>query len=192
MNTLSAQEAQELVNAIQLCIKSRIADTQSTSAVILALTFDAIRPDDTGLTLVQRLLPGTWELGGKSYAITSIPFPVPLMTQFLLLSRLNIKNMMKLAELDERYRPLLDMFDEQLGSDALMRGTLQSVTSIPQAAQCLFAAMKQQQMTIRAVADAAGVTQVTVSKFKAGGDVMLSTFLKIAKAVGLQIVLKRS
>jgi|GEM_PF-2671832 len=185
----SASDMQEFFNALQLGLQSSIADCRQDNTDTWHIDFAQIVPDDAGLDIMQRLVPGSWSRRGKMYTIhvAQVRVPFPLLTQFLLLSRMNPDNMHALLAMDpKKYHAIAQRLDLQ-PPHAHATTALQLITSRDDAARIIFSEMQRQHLTIRAVAESAGVTQLTVSKFKAGGDVMLTTFLQIAHAVGWQV-----
>lgn len=183
MTSPTPTEVDEFANALQLCIKSRIKEVTRDAPDTLAIVIDQAAPDDTALQLALQLLPGAWNPKKTTYRV-ALPLPnptdIPLLTQFFWLTRLQRDNMQHIAAANPRYRPIA----EQLG---LTRGAHDRIDDPAAARDALFAAIAAQHLTLRVVAERSGVTQVTLSKFKAGGDIMLSTFLKIATAVGWTI-----
>lgn len=53
--------------------------------------------------------------------------------------------------------------------------------------RAIFQRIEQQHMTLREVAEKSGLSQVSISNFKAGRDIKLSSLLKILKVVGIKL-----
>ncbi|MBI4237589.1 MAG: hypothetical protein HY696_04115 [Deltaproteobacteria bacterium] len=190
MTPMTTTELDEFANALQLCIKSRVKKIVRNPSGGFVIRIDQRVTDDAGLRLATRLLPGHWNAGQTVYEVTwpsADPALLPLLTQFLLLTRLQPRNILALANQTPRYRALV----EQLGDELPAASPGKIIADLAAARHAIFTQIEAQQFTLRAVAEAGGITQVTLSKFKAGGDIMLSTFLKIAAAVGYHVTLKR-
>ncbi len=179
----------EFVNALQLSISSKIdrwswmVGLPTASHVIFY--FNNINPDDENLYFFQKLIPGTWDNAHKIYTIIDVEPINSLTTQFLLLTRLNKKNILKLAELDEKYKILAQKI---YGTSVELSDT---VGSIENASKIIFDEVQRQKLTIRQLAEKTGLSAVAISNFKAGKDIRLSTLIKICQILGLKISIAR-
>lgn len=190
MTTATTHEYAEFVNALQLCIQSRIVglvgDTPQTHSHAFQLHLAGLFPNDTGLRLFARLLPGTWLADDRYRFECDAETIMPSLTNFLMLTRLQPKNIQALATLDRTY----EGFATQMG---LLPASTQAslIDTLAAARDLIFTQAKTKGMTLRTIAERTGLTQATISKFKAGGDVMLTTFLKLVQAVGVTVHVKR-
>ncbi len=166
-------------NALQLSIESPIHKITPSIGDNIAIIFDQA-PTDTEWKYFSRIVPGDWNAATKTYTISRKSISSSLIT-FLLLARLQPQPMKKLAELDPQYAP----FITALGLRATADGAV--IRSLQDAVRAIFQRIEQQHLTLREVAERADLTQVSLSKFKAGNDIRLSSLLKIAKAVGITI-----
>lgn len=172
----------DFVNALQLSIRNKIIKIELEKAG-LVLWFPNPLLDDPNLTYVEKLIPGQWSVPKKPnhncYFIHDHSLiQDAALINFLRLTRLNEENMKKIAELDPKYRPFTDKLGLKIASQ---------ITDLQSAAQLVFSIVEKQNMTLRQLSEATGLTQVSISNFKAGKDIMLSNFVKMIKALGLSI-----
>lgn len=180
MNYPSSDEMSALLNALQLCIASPVLGHSigTTSSV----KFSAIVDGDVGLTKFAKLVPGRWER--NAYYIGDISkVDISLLTSFLMLTRLQDTQIMSLAEQDGRYRQYGDSL--KLTS----HGGKTGITTISDARNAIFKTIDQKKISLKKISELTGLTSVSLSNFKAGGDIRLSNLLKIAKALGVKLVL---
>ena len=91
------------------------------------------------------------------------------------------QNVQKLAELDSSYIPFLN----KLG---LKENLASNIENLKDAAAFIFKLVENRQLTLRELSQRTGLTQVALSNFKSGkSDIRLSSFLKIASALGLTL-----
>jgi len=181
---------QSFVNSLQLCIQSTISDLKNEGSQI-QIYFSRFSNDDNGLRLFEKLQLGSWD---KSHAFYSINiesredvFYLSDLTYFFLLTRLKEKSILQLAKKSERARKIA----EQLN---LLKSAENSIepSSVSQAVSALFSILKEKNMTFRELSEKTGLSQMTLHKAKAGGDLRLSNFLKIAEALGFRVKLEQS
>ena len=106
------------------------------------------------------------------------------LTTFLLLTRMEEKNIQKLAEIDSSYAPFLS----KLG---LKEDVIFNVNNLKDASAFVFKLVENRKLTLRELSQKTGLTQVALSNFKLGkSDMRLSSFLKITSALGLKLKLQ--
>lgn len=177
------QELNEFANALQLSIKTRIEGIREMDGKIMISIGGRPDPHDHNLLRSLHLFDGRYDEREKCLVIDDPSgINLPKRTLFLLLTRMNDDNIQKLAELD----PSVSEFANKLG----LKMSGNHIDNVERAAEGVFKKMEEKKMTMRELAGAAGLTQVTLSNFKAGGDIRLSNLIKIAKAVGLNVMLK--
>lgn len=184
----STDETNLLLNAIQLGIKSTVKSLRLETIqnnVVVSLMFKIVERPDVELELLTTLLPGQWL---KSKYVFHWPRDVSIseLTQFLMLTRLDQKNMLKLAEIDPRFVKYTNKLNLK---NTLPPATPHPIHSIEQAAQTISKTLKEQNGTLRSLAEQCDLTQVALSRFKSGGDIRLSNFLKLAEALNLEVTL---
>ena len=175
-----------LINAMQLSLATPIAGFLAADTGILRIKFKSTPRQDKGFGYLQRLLKGEWAGGDLSFAI-KIPGDLFLrqLTNFLMLSRLQEKNMRTLARLDPQYQP----FVQKIFGGSI-RASEAVVYDPKQAADIIFEQVKKQKMTIRELSQKSGLTQVTLSNFKVGRDIRFSTLLRILKTLKLSLMIR--
>lgn len=183
MTTLN--EMQEFLNALQLSINSEV-DNLDLGEPGFTLHFKQITPNDANLELFQKLVPGSWNNTHNVYAIENSDDISSLTIQFLLLTRLNKKNILKLAELDDKYKTLAQKI---YGTSVELSDTVESIES---ASKIIFDEVQRQKLTIRQLAEKTGLSAMAISNFKAGKDIRLSTLIKICQTLGLKISINKS
>lgn len=174
-------ELGEFANALQLCIKTEIKDVAiSGDALVIELDEPG---DDENLRRFTSLVDAQWEEGRTRCLVRAIDvIDWPRLTLFLLLTRLEDKNIPKFAQLDPSARE----FAEKLGFGP----AVEHLDSVRECSRSVFAKMKKRGMTIRELAEATGLTQVSISNFKAGKDIKLSNFVKIVRALDVNLKLE--
>ncbi len=104
-----ADKIDKFVNAMQLCIRSVIKIWRESENLI-DIGFDSIEAGDERLKKIKRLLPleKEYPLGFKIKSDYFQSEDCKKLTTFLLLTRLEERNIRKLAELDSGYASFLD------------------------------------------------------------------------------------
>lgn len=189
---MDSEHLNQFVNALQLCITSKVVRIRDCSPpdnnIILDFRFKDDRNNDIGLKYFEKLVPGNWFPGvsrnEQAYVIrkeTSIVDPT--ITDFLYLTRLKEDNIRTLAELNPKYTLLA----KKLGIEPLITN---KIHTLKEASAFIFSIVEKKDLTLRQIAEASGLTQVSLSNFKAGKDILLSNFIKIVQAAGIEIKLK--
>lgn len=182
MDIPSQDEWNAFLNALQLCIASPIDGSSSAGTTSPLIKILAVVDGDVGLKKFEKLVPGHWERGG--YCVEDISkMDISLLTSFLMLTRLQDTQIMSLAEQDGRYRQYANAL--KLTS----HGGKTGITTISDARDAIFKAIDQKKISLKKISELTGLTSVSLSNFKAGGDIRLSNLLKIAKALGVKLVL---
>lgn len=193
MAIITPEQIKTFISALQISVSSPLTHhllTQfDTEGHILKIGFAQKVPGDKGLKKFERIMPGKWKSlgGGKNweYGIEALEaFDIVSITNLLLLTRLQDDQIVALVEQDPRYRPYaqaLGLLPESKGGAPIL--------SLGQARDLIFQTIAQKGLSLAAIAQHAGLSQVSLSNFKAGGDIRLSNLLKIAKAVGVKLVL---
>lgn len=190
MATITNEQFEAFINALQLCLKHelnyRYAPQNNIQSCFIG--FSSTTPDNGNLDKIQRLIPGHWETLGKYNHQCHIEhlqkINTGLLTSFLLLTRLQDDQIVALANQDHRYRP----YAQALGLLAESKGGA-PILSLGQARDLIFQTIAQKGLSLAAIAKHTGLSQVSLSNFKAGGDIKLSNLLKIAEATGLKFSL---
>ncbi len=180
MQPKNLHDIDAFANALQLSIQSTIRSVNPTSRNELAIYLEQQLPNDRGWKYFCRIAPGRWDDAAGAYLIANDVMS-PSLTSFLLLTRLQPQQMQKLAELDPQYIPFVTAL--KLAPTAKSH----TINTIQDAVRAVFQRIEQQHMTLREVAEKSGLTQVSISNFKAGNDIKLSSLLKIAKVVGVKV-----
>lgn len=182
---MNLDETNAFINALQLSINTEIANIVRVSTNESTITFSDNLKDDFRLELFQKLVPGVWNASHLSYTIQNFSsFNIPLITQFLLLTRLKKENIVKLAELDDKYRD----FAKKILGPTEDSGDKKSL-SMPQITQMIFDKVAEKKITLRELSHATDLSMVALSNFKAGNDIRLSNLIKICEALELKIKL---
>lgn len=191
MATTTDDQIRGLVNALQLCIRSQIMSWDcpkfTRSRNVLAINFAPRDPDDPNLAKFELLAPGRWvtpENKSKihNYFVQNLDqIDVGLLTHFLLLTRLQDKQVWVLAEQDNRYRT----YARALGLFVQEKNTL--IISLTQMRDLIFQTIDEKKFSLSMLARQTKLSQVSLSNFKAGGDIRFSNLLKIVKALGIKL-----
>lgn len=191
MNTqiakFSTEEINLLLNAIQLCIKSTLKSMRVETVghnSIVTLIFLVVEHPDPKLTLVTDFLPGQWL---KSHYVFRWPDQIRIdeLTQFLMLTRLESKSMLKLAEIDPRFKKYINNVTlKRISVDRNLE-----VQSIEDAARLIRNEIKLNNLTLRTISQQCGLTQASLHRFKSGSDIRLSNFLKLLETLNLEMTL---
>lgn len=177
----------EFVNAMQLCIQSVISSVVwDSSKNTIAIGFSPVEKKDEKLVKIKRLLPleDEYEFGFKIKLDYFKSDTYKKLTTFLLLTRMEEKNIQKLAEIDSSYAPFLS----KLG---LKEEVIFNINNLKDASAFVFKLVENRKLTLRELSQKTGLTQVALSNFKLGkSDMRLSSFLKITSALGLKLKLQ--
>ena len=170
------------IAALQISIDSQIITWQIDKATV-RICFDARAKNDPKVRLFEKMVLGTWNSNHQEYTIHEAEKKItPIITNFLMLTRLDHQNMRKLQNLDSDYS-LLAKSVLSSTEDTTPAGLI--LDSLLEASHAIFSLKKG--MTIRELSEKTGLSMVAISNFKAGKDIRLSNFLKIAKAIGLNV-----
>lgn len=178
------------VNALQLCLKYQVIRYDYNFAEdVFLMSFTSTESHDESLDKFKRLVPGESKKLDKykhQYRIKNFQqLDLGLLTNFLLLTRLQDDQIRAIADHDPRYRP----YAKTLG---LLSAEIDStpILSLVQARDFIFRTIEKKAVSLAMVAQQAGLSQVSLSNFKAGGDIRLSNLLNIAKALGIKLTMK--
>lgn len=175
----------ELINALQLCIKTAIASHRVAGKDTLLLKFHSIPKNDKGFEYFRKLFGSNWDEKERLLTIRNFSALLsPAVINFLMLSRLRDENMKALAKLDPQYRP----FVQKILGD-YQENPIGNVESIQQAVAIIFSSVEKQKITLRELSQRSGLSQVALSNFKTGNDVRLSSLIKILKALKLTLTI---
>lgn len=180
MNRPTKDELNEFVNALQLSIDTKIVGFKHASddSIVIKLATGAIK--DVRLRRFVDKLDCKFE---QSNRIVRIPDASSIdwqkLISFLYVTRLTKSNVEIISRMGTRY-------DFLVGKDAAVQSAF-TIDSIRDAADRLFAMVEERKMTLRTLAEKSGLTQTSLSKFKAGGDIRLSSLIKIANALGVRL-----
>ncbi|MBI4411137.1 MAG: helix-turn-helix transcriptional regulator [Deltaproteobacteria bacterium] len=192
----SKEEIEQFINALQLSIKSRVARWKIAEPYLL-IDFDRAPTDDkleVFLSLVCNELGYVGErteyrktkfVNSENNVALLLKEITPLLTQFLLSSRLEKKNMEKLAEIDPQCRVFVQRSGLGLAESPVLQETVVQNTS--DASRMVFAKCREMSMTLRTLSEKTGLSAMTLNKFKKGGDIRLSNLVKLCGAVGLTL-----
>lgn len=183
MSTHSKEMVNQFFNALQLSIDSTLAEDWAFGTQGGDIFFSKIANPDPRLKLMEKLLPGQWgNVGNQNFDLAVYiilnfdKLDLPLITNFLMLTRLDKKNIRALGQQDARFLPLC----EKLGFKAVGN----SLESTQEFAAFLRAKMNQQGITIQKLAEQSGLTPLSINKFRKGSDIKLSNLIKIMQALG--------
>lgn len=181
-----------LMNALQLCCNSQIMGWHKPSHKnvnnAFVITFAPKASNDAGLKKFDLLVQGQWGASQhhriENYAIQNLnQMEVGQLTNFLLLTRLQDEQVASLATQDARFRP----FAEALG--LIPKTTAAPIVALSDIRDIIFKTIDQKGLSLKTVAELTGISQVSLSNFKAGNDIRISTLLKIARALGIKVLL---
>jgi len=185
---LNREEISTFITALQISIDSQIVTWSVENKKSLRILFDERSKTDPKLKLFEKILPGNWDDAHREYIVSNISeYLTPLLINFLMLTRLDQRNILKIKNLASDYAPLAQAI---LSSPRTTGETSQDLDSLSNAADTVFSLLKQKQLTIRELAEKTGLSMVAISNFKAGNDIRLSNFIKIAEALGLKLKLE--
>lgn len=181
MNGPEKEQICSLLNALQLCISTPIKNIQCNKNEMTVFLKD-LRTMDMGLLRFKKLVHITKETHQLIQFKILESHELETLVSFLMLSRLQVDNMARLIQMDSRfvhYGHKLGLIDQQMNS----------IESIQKAADLFFKAIKEKKMTIRELAEKTGLTAMTINNLKSGKNIQLSSFLKLARALDLKIML---
>ncbi len=173
-------------NSLQLSLNTEILDGSKISGTedntTINLLFSEENPKDPKLETFLKIL-------GKSIRKTSPKTfswqntnlrEVELITELLMLSRLDQNNLNKLAEIDPRFAPWVQgKFKTQSTPNIQINPT-----------KIIFDQLEKKQMPQSDFAKKTEISLVSLYKFKNGGDIRLSNFLKMLEALNLEMIIK--
>lgn len=182
MTEPSKSELDTFVNALQLCFQSPIKSINVADGQTI-LCFSGTVTEEKPLSAFEKLVNGQWFVNRakkkESYLIhDNAQLTDPTLINFLYLTRLNEANMIALAQINPLYNPLIEKIGLQ---------TSKILSRVEDISTTIFAKVEEQKKTLRQIAESTGLTQVSISNFKAGKDIRLSSLLKMAKALQLKI-----
>ncbi len=167
------------INALQLSIKTKI-NSVTEEGDSVTIVFAKSPSNDPKLDMFLKVFDGRWLDDGSSFVIQGAEkVDWQALKIFLQITRMSKDNILKWAEANETAMEI-----------AAMMGVKQAQVGLRsplQAAQVIFNKAKEKGMTLRELAEKTGLTQVTISNFKTGGDIKFSNLIKIASALGLKI-----
>lgn len=179
MTILDTNQLHTFVSALQLSISTRVESISEDNNDLKIQFNSPPLPNDKNFKRFLNLLKGDWTKNGTCYVIHSAnEIDWTKITLLLLLTRLDEKNIVKLIQIDKSFR---NIAVEKLGISS------PNVEDIKNCAEIIFKKMKEKEMTNRELAESTGLTQVTISNFKAGKDIRLSNLIKIIQALGLDL-----
>ncbi len=172
-------------NALQLSLNTRILAGKisgTADKTTIEIRFFKRNPDDTKLESFTKILgnsaifltPTTLEWQNANFK------EVELITELLMLSRLDQNNLNKLAEIDPRFAPWVqNKFKTHAKVELKINPT-----------QIIFDQLEKKQIPQSNFSKKTGLSLVSLYKFKNGGDIRLSNFLKMLDALNLEIHIK--
>lgn len=187
------------VNALQVCITHEIGYSYrdwlfgvtepAPAGDCFLMSFTAMKSGDKNLDKFKSLVPGRSKAlnkYGHQYRIENFQqLDVGLLTHFLLLTRLQDDQIRAIADQDTRYRP----YAKTLG---LLPADIDAtpILSLLQARDVIFRTIEKKTISLAIVAQQAGLSQVSISNFKSGGDIRFSNLLNIARVLGIKLTMK--
>jgi hypothetical protein len=185
MSPHSTEIINQFFNAMQLSLTSTLGVIPREGCIL----FEELKENDPHIKLMEKLLPGHWASVGPDKDIKQVYYikdfdklDLALITNFLILTRLNKKNIVALAKENTLFYPLC----KQLG----LAQSCHTIDSLQAFANLLRSDMEQKGLTIRQLADMTVLTQLSISKFKSGSDIKLSNLMKVAHALGRRLIIE--
>ncbi|MBF0107388.1 MAG: helix-turn-helix transcriptional regulator [Deltaproteobacteria bacterium] len=176
-------------NALQLSLDSRVSQVIDIDPEeyqnLKNLFFVGVdqKETDERLKYFTKIIAGRW-LKDNIYCIDDIDTALSQeFINFLMLTRLNKENMVKLGQIDRQYKRFIKKLNLEESTNEV------TVNSIEEARLHLFRVVEQKKMTLRVLAEQTKMTQVALSNFKNGSNIRLSNFISLCKALGVTIVL---
>lgn len=192
MTDVTDDQFSGLINALQLCINSQIMGWHKPGHKSVnnafVITFAPKASNDAGLKKFNLLVQGQWGAPQhhriQNYVIQNLnTTDAGQLTNFLMLTRLQDDQIVSLASQDARFRP----FAAALGLAS--KEAAKPIVALADIRDVIFETIGQKNMSLKTVAELTGISQVSLSNFKAGNDIRISTLLKIAKALGIKLTL---
>lgn len=189
MTQHSQDEINAFFNALQLSINETFLRSHREDTIF----FGKIKPKDPRIKLIEKLLPGQWDskpilmadILGDAYHIHDFNnLDLTLLTDFLILTRLNKENIIALIKKDSRFQP----FAEKLSLE--LKNKTSELIAPQDFGVFLTKSLQEKSMTLRELSEKTGLTQLTLSKIKSGTDTKISSILKITKALGKKVFLE--
>jgi DNA-binding Xre family transcriptional regulator len=178
----SEQELSEFINALQLSIETKVINVKRRNDDIV-IFFERPSDEDVNLYRFLQFFDSRWNDDRTEFVIyKNDKLNWPKLTLFLLLTRMNEENILKMVELDPSVLEIAEKIGVKL-SDC-------SIESVAKASQILFKKMEEKGITIREIAEKTGLTQVTISNFKSGKDIKFSNLLNISRVLGMSVKIK--
>ena len=169
------------LNALQLSIPILIVDSivEPDTDNILEIHFSENAEQEPHVqTFVKMLQPNISWLNQSSLEwADATTMNVTNMTELLILTRLNKQNLKKMAELDSKFKPWVNKLNLEKHQNKNF-------------SDLLFSQSTKQHMTQTELAKKSNLSLVSLYKFKNGGDIRLSNFLKMLDALNLEMVIK--
>lgn len=179
----SNEDIKLFANALQLSINSSLSSVEMKNDGLVVIKFDNRTDGDHSLELLLKFFSGEWDKSGRSFAVKNAEaIDWRKLTLFLQITRMQEDSIMTLAMIDASAYKIA----KELGFD-LKTGDTDNVQSIVQA---VFERVKKKGFTLRQLADMSGLTQASLSNFKAGKDIKLSNLMRILKALDMKLRLK--
>jgi DNA-binding Xre family transcriptional regulator len=180
MNRPTKDELNEFVNALQLSIDTKIVGFRHAPDASLIIEFAEDASKDRNLKKFANMIDGFFQ---QSSRVLRIPNASAVdwqkLTSFLYVTRLTKSNVETISRMGPRYVFLVE-------KDAAVQPSF-TINNIRDAADRLFSIVDERKMTMRTLAEKTGLTQTSLGKFKAGGDIRLSNLIKIANALGVRL-----
>lgn len=194
---LNSHDISAFLNSLQLSVKSSIDSITLIGTDSIVINFDAIQNSDPGLDLFTTFFPGKWDKNHKSYEVDFLKMDLDLhfVTNFLLLTRLNLENIKKMipsGHFDKILCGRMKKIEERILNDTGLDSLTKETQNIEDFKKFFFDSVKQKKMTLREISERSGLTQAAISNFKSGTDIRLSTLLKLCQAVNLKLFLRTS
>ncbi len=185
----------EFYFALQLSIDNKI-ETNKVSVISSNSFSNALRigfnekPKDERWNYFEKIAGGEWKKSTQNSLLYIVPNGfqnLEELTQFLFITRLRKVNMLKIVEIHPEYKKYVEKVfpKSQLSSSSTLK-TLEECKRI------IFEEIARQNLTLNKLSHQTSLSMVSLSNFKAGNDIRLSTFLKIASALGITLTLALS
>lgn len=174
----------EFFNALQLSIQTPIDSICDDADGVFEIYFEKHSKSDQKLKDFMKLVGAAL---GKNK--DSIRFNLEsdnellALTDYLYLTRLDRENMKGIATFNKKYCGYLQKILGKEASDFEIR-------NLGQVAEEIFSKVREKNMTLRELSEKTGLTQLSLSRFKAGNDIRLSNFFKITGSLGLKVSIK--
>ncbi|MBU0506740.1 MAG: helix-turn-helix transcriptional regulator [bacterium] len=184
MKNYDSQKIDQFINALQLSINSSInsiTDNDADNHYSINITK---QKNDTQLQYFTKIIKGHWT-NQSTYLIqdTDTAFSQDFIN-FLLVTRLNKDNMIKIADIDSIYT----LFVDKLGFFQINENNI-IISNSEQLRNIIFETIKKNNFTLREISEKIGITQTALSNYKAGSDIRISSLLKILKVLDLKMIL---